>query len=95
MLWRNLNKVHWIKIFIIDFIRGNPPKKLKNIIEIDEGSTNNDIKSIKSNKNVSLNLMEENNGNTKIKKKILDNNFKIKEIKIDNKKINSWKALIY
>ena len=31
--------------------------------------------------------MEENNGNTKIKKKILD-----KEIKIDNKKINSWES---
>ena len=84
--------INSIKMFIIDFIKGNPPKKLKNIIEKDDSSTNNDIKSIISNKNISLNLMEEKNGNTKIKKKILDNNFKIKEIKIDNKKINSWES---
>ena len=86
-----------IKMFIIDFIKGNPPKKVK-ITMGSENELNNenindkDIKSIESNKNTSFNLMEENHSNKKYKRTILNNNFvegDKKNIK-NNKKIKTW-----
>ena len=66
-----------IKMFIIDFIKRNPPKKEKEIKENEDGlnnennsdninNDNKDIKTIPTNKNDSLNLMLEKNNNDNI-----------------------------
>ena len=86
-----------IKIFIIDFIKGNPPKKIKITMgseneSINEKNKDKDNKSNESNKNTSFNLMEENHSNKKYKKKILNNNFvegERKDIK-NSKTMKSW-----
>jgi len=86
-----------IKMFIIDFIKGNPPKKIKITMGSEnesnnENNKNKDNKSNESNKNTSFNLMEENHSNKKYKKKILNNNFvegERKDIK-NSKTIKSW-----
>ena len=81
-----------IKMFIIDFIIGNPPKKGRNNNGSEKSSNNNNIKSDISNKDVSSNLMEEKRGNKSVKKKIFNNNFTIKQLDSDNEKIKSWES---
>ena len=84
-----------IKMFVIDFIKGNPPKKLKNIAGNKEGlnnNNNNENKSYISNKDVSVNIMEENNSNKGIKKKYIKNNFSKKEEKDYDGNIKSYES---
>ena len=87
-----------IKMFIIDFIKGNPPKKIKikigNEEELNKKENNNDKdnKSITSNKNSSSDSRVENKSNKNNKNRALNNNFmdgENKEIEI-KKKTKSW-----
>ena len=85
-----------IKIYIIDFVKRNPPpRKSQNSNSTgsnkdknsDNNSNSNDIKSISINRNTSINFMEDNNQNKKSNKQIINNNF----IEEKSKTIKSYK----
>ena len=75
-----------VKMYIIDFVRRNPPKKIKitdagseeelynneNDIENEIENNNIEIKSISVNKNTSYNLMDDNSSTRRNKKKIIN-----------------------